>query len=63
MFRNRLCRLIVAAMAVVAIVLSIQRALAAKAIVPEPNLCMGSPRSFFPCGRGPCLSLVPLSTQ
>ena len=37
MFRNRLCSLIVAAMALVAIVLAAQRAFAAKAIVPEPN--------------------------
>jgi hypothetical protein len=38
MFRNRLFSLIVAAMVVVAIVLATQRAFAAKAIVPEPNL-------------------------
>jgi hypothetical protein len=38
MCRNRLCSLIVAAMVVVAILLSLQRAFAAKAIVPEPNL-------------------------
>ena len=37
MFRNRLFRLIVAAMFVVAIVLAVQHAFAAKAIVPEPN--------------------------
>jgi len=38
MFRNRFFSLIVAAMVVVAIVLAAQRAFAAKAIVPEPNL-------------------------
>lgn len=37
MFRNRLFSLIVAAMFVVVIVLAVQRAFAAKAVVPETN--------------------------
>ena len=39
-------QLIVAAMAVVAIVLSIQRAFAAKAIVPEPNLAYSASNAW-----------------
>ena len=38
MFKNRLFSLIVAAVFVVAIALAVQRAFAAKAVVPEPNL-------------------------
>ena len=38
MFKNRLFSLIVAAVFVVVIMLAAQRAFAAKAIVPEPNL-------------------------